>query len=184
MDYLVVMSKVLYTYATVGFSKNYKLLGKKTALASTLTWLHDNTYLAIYRHCCHDIDDKQIYATSLWLGKITTRVFTLSGFFYNLIQVVEADKQTLSAKNYSPFIALLPASLILLAALSAHLQFRSYGLAPALHIQKKAIANNNETNTESPSLFSQFSRYLYERIETGAAIDAAHIIPSMQPSFV
>lgn len=184
MDYLVVMSKVLYTYATFGFSKEYKLLGKKTALASTLTWLHDNTYLAAYRHCCHEMDDKHLYATSLWLGKMVTRVFTLSGFFYNLMQIVEADKQTLSAKNYSSFIFLLPVSLMLLAALGAHLQFRSYALAPALHIQKKAIANDREDATPSPTLFAEFSRYLYEKIETGAAKDAPHIIPLTQPSVV
>jgi len=184
MDYLVVMSKVLYTYATFGFSKEYKLLGKKTPLASTLTWLHDNTYLTAYRYCHHEIDDKHLYATSLWIGKILTRVFTLSGFFYNLMQIVEADKQTLSAKDYSPLIFLLPLSLMLLAALSAHLQFRCYGLAPALHIKKKAIANDHEGDTPSSTLFAEFSKYLYEKIETGAAKDALHIIPSAQPSIV
>lgn len=184
MDYLVVMSKVLYTYATFGFSKDYKLLGRKTALASTLTWLHDNTYLALYRHCCNQMDDKHLYATSLWFGKMFTRIFTLSGFFYNLMQVVEADKQTLSAKDYSPLICLLPISFVLLAALGAHLQFRSYALAPALHIKKKAIANAHEVNTASPSFFAEFAHNLYEKIEMGAAKDALHIIPSTQPSVV
>lgn len=184
MDYLVVMSKVLYTYATFGFSKDYKLLGSKTALASTLTWLHDNTYLALYHQCTNQIDDKHLYATSLWFGKIVTRIFALSGFFYNLMQVVEADKQTLSSKDYSPLICLLPISLILLAALGAHLQFRSYALAPALHIMKKTTINQHEMNASSPSLFAQFAHSLYEKIEMGAAKDLPHLIPSAQPSLV
>lgn len=184
MDYLVVMSKVFYTYATFGFSKEYKLLGRKTALASTLTWLHDNTYLALYRTCCNQMNDEHLYATSLWLGKMFTRVFTLSGFFYNLMQVVEADKQALSAKNYSPLISLLPISFILLAALGAHLQFRSYALAPSLHIKKKAIANSTDANTQPSSFFAEFAQFLYEKIEIGAAKDALHIIPLAQPSII
>lgn len=184
MDYLVVMSKVLYTYATAGFSKEYKLLGEKTALASTLTWLHDNTYFALYQKCCNQMNDEHLYAASLWLGKMATRVFTVSGFFYNLMQIVEADKHTLSAKNYSSFIFLLPVSLMLLAALSAHLQFRSYSLAPALHIKKKMLFNNHAVDANASPFFAEFSRNLYEKIKMGADQDTPHIFPAAQLSVV
>ena len=170
MDYLVMISKLLYTYSTFGYVKQHELNGKKTPLATALTWLHDKTYLRLYRQCIN-ANEADLYALSLWNGKMFTRILMLSGFFYNLMQVISGNKEAICAKDYSPAISLVLVVVSILAAFSAHLEFRSFGLAPIQQIEQRTNAQQPAEESLSQNRVAVFARRLHNYLRKTANED-------------
>lgn len=128
-DYMVVMTKVMFTYWTFGFDKKFEPGACSSPMGTLLSKLSMSCQKFF---CCGEASSlHEQQARMFYVSKILTRMLMLSGLICNALQVFTASKQDPEYQNYSILIAVLPLLIIAFAALSAHLQSVIYAYAAA-----------------------------------------------------